>query len=224
MAISGTTSFNPPIGQMTLNAYSRIQVRRTEILAPHMEDAYMELNLLQSDWTADGILFWTVELVQQPLTVGIQTYFVPQNAITVLDVYINNGSSNRLLFPFSRTDYASLANPTQVGFPTSFWLNRTLTQTITLWPAPDNTASYTMFYYVYTQPQDAVVTQGGNAAVPYYWYNAYVADLSHRLSRHYAPQLEAVRKTDRDEAYARACKQVEPAPLYISPGLAGYYR
>ena len=54
--------------------------------------------------------------------------------------------------------------------------------------------------------------------------DAYIADLAHRLSRIYATQLEAQRKTDRDEAYAKANKQTEPSPLYISPGLSGYYR
>lgn len=37
MATSGTFTFNPPIGQLTLNAFSRIQVKRTEVLAEHMD-------------------------------------------------------------------------------------------------------------------------------------------------------------------------------------------
>ena len=39
---------------------------------------------------------------------------------------------------------------------------------------------------------------GGKAAVPYWWLNAYVADLAHRLSRIYAPNLEQLRKADKD--------------------------
>lgn len=175
----------------------------------------MEMNFLQADWGTDGITFWTVELVSQPLTQGLATYSVPARAITVLDVYINNGSSNRLIFPFSRTDFASLANPQQQGFPTSFWQDRLLAQTITLWPVPDGAATYTMDFYIYTQIQDAVPAQGGNAAIPYYWLDAYTADLAHRLSRHYAPQLEDKRKADKIEAYAKASKQVENVPIMI---------
>lgn len=198
------------------------------LTAQHMEDAYLECNLLQSDWSADGIVWWTVLLVQQPLTAGSPTYALPLNTVSVLDVYIspNNGTSgsNRLILPFSRTDYASLANPTTQGFPTSFWYDRALAPTITLWPVPDASTNYVMSYYIYTQPEDAVLRGGGQAAIPYWWLNAYTADLAHRLSRIYAPNLEQMRKADRDEAYQRASKQVEPAPIYVTPGLAGYFR
>ena len=224
MTTSNTYNFNPPIGTLTLNAFSRCQVKRTEILAQHMEDAYLETNLMQADWGADGITFFTVLKKDVPLTQGVATYPVESNAVSVLDLYINNGTSNRLILPFSRTDYASLAIPNQSGFPTSFWWDRILSLTITLWPVPDGNATYTMSYYYYTQMQDANIRQGGNAAVPYFWLNAYVTDLAHRLSRHYAPALEAQRKVDRDEAYNRASKQVENAPLYVTPGLSGYFR
>ena len=213
---------------MALNALARCGVRRTEITQQQMDDVYLESNLLQSDWSADGIIWFTVERVDQPLTYNAPTYALPTNTISVLDVYIspNNGQTgqNRLILPFSRTDYASLANPTQNGFPTSYWWDRALAPTITLWPVPDNSTTYLMSYYVYTQMEDALLRSGGKAAVPYWWLNAYVADLAHRLSRIYAPNLEQMRKADRDEAYARACKQVENAPLYINPGLAGYFR
>jgi hypothetical protein len=224
MATSGQYLFNPSLGSLALAAYRRIGIARTSLSAEHMEDAYNETNLLQSSWGADGITFWTVILVSQPLTQGQPTWFVPTNAITVLDVYINNGSSNRLLFPFSRTDYASLAVPTQQGFPTSFWHDRTIQSTLTLWPVPDGNATYTMNYYIYTQLQDANLPQGGNANVPYFWLDAYVAELAHRLSRIHAPALEAARKVDRDEAYNRASKQAEIVPMFITPGLQGYFR
>jgi hypothetical protein len=224
MATSGTTNFNPGIGTLALNAFSRCQVKRTEILAEHMENAWMESNLLQADWAADGIIWWTVELINQPLTQGVSTYSVPLNVVSVLDVYINNGSMNRLIFPFSRTDYASLAEPTEQGFPTTFWWNRVIPSTITLWPVPDSNANYTMSYYAYTQMQDATIANAGNAQVPYWWLNAYTADLAHRLSRHHAPALEQIRKADKDEAYARANKQVETEAVYFTPGLDSYFR
>ena len=220
---SNTYAFQPTIGSVTLNAFARCGVRRTEVLAQHMEDAFQETNLMQSDWGADNITFWTVQKIDQPLTQGTATYTVPSNAITVLDLYVNNGSSNRLLFGFSRTDFASLANPNQQGFPTSYWQDRLLTQTLTLWPVPDGSATYTMSYYVYTQTQDAIAKQGGAAAVPFYWLDAWTAGLAYRLSRIYAPQLEDKRKVDAQEAYAKASKQNEQVPIYITPGLSGYF-
>ena len=224
MANSNSYNFNPTIGETTLTALSRIGIKRTEVLAEHMANAFSECNLMQADWGADGITFFTVTPITQVLTQGVGTYLVPTNAISVLDVYINNGSSNRLIFPFSRTDYASLAEPNEQGFPTTFWWDRLLQSSITLWPVPDNNATYTMTYYIYQQIQDAVIRQGGNAAIPFFWLDAYTADLSHRLSRHHAPALEQMRLADRDRAYARASKQVENAPIFIAPGLSGYFR
>lgn len=221
---SNAYTFNPPIGSLALNAFSRCGIKRTEVTPQHMEDSYMETNLLQADWAADGIIWWTVELINQPLTQGVATYSIPANVVSVLDIYINNGTSNRLITNFSRTDYASLANPNQQGFPTVAWFDRQLSPSLTLWPSPDNSATYTMSYYAYTQIQDAVTKQGGNAAIPYWWLNAFVADLAHRLSRHYAPALEAARKVDRQEAYNTACKQVEPSAIGITPGLQNYFR
>lgn len=228
MPFSDTYNFSPALGSLSLNAFARCGIRRTELTPQHMDDAFLECNLLQSDWAADGIIWWTVELIQQPLTAGVPTYAIPVNTTSVLDVYISpdNGQSgqNRLIMPFSRTDYASLAEPNQQAFPTSYWYNRALVPTLTLWPVPDSNTTYLMSYYVYTQPQDAELRGGLKPAIPYWWLNAYVADLAHRLSRIYANALEPMRKADKDEAYGRACKQVEPAPIYITCGLSGYFR
>lgn len=224
MSNSGTYNYAPTIGTLTLTAFSRCGIRRTAILPEHMANAFEEANLQQASWGADGITFFTVDKIEQPLTQGVSTYSVPANVVSVLDLFISNGSSNRLIFPFSRTDYASLAEPNEQGFPTVFWYDRALSPSITLWPTPDSNASYTMTYYVYYQIEDAVIRQGGNPAVPFFWLDAYTAGLAHRLARHHAPALEQVRKQDAMEAYATACKQVEPSPLFITPGLSGYFR
>jgi hypothetical protein len=221
---TGTFNFDPALGTLSLLAFSRCQIQRTEITPQHMENAYLETNLMQSEWSADGILFFTVTLESVVLSPGQQQVPVPAQAIAVLDVYVSNGSQNRLLFPFSRTDFASLAEPQEEGSPTSFWLNRGLTQVLNLWPVPDNSQTYTLNYYIYTQPQDADLRQAFNAAVPYYWLDAHVAGLAHRLSRHHAPLLEERREKDAIKAYNTASKQVENVPMYITPGLSGYYR
>jgi len=223
---SNTYNYNPILGSLFLTAFSRIQVKRTELSPQHIEDAKNEANLLQQSWLNDGLTLWTVDLQTVPLVAGTATYNVPTNTVMVLDLYISiNGGSNRLILPFSRTDFASLANPTQTGFPTSFWFDRVVTPTLTLWPVPDGNATYVMNYYRYRIMQDAVAANGGQPEIPYLWGDAYVAALAHRLSRSYAPALEAIRKADATEAYALASKQgTENVPLYLSCGLSGYYR
>jgi hypothetical protein len=224
LATSGTYSFLPSLGSLTLSAFQRLQIRPTAITQTHLDSAMQESNLMQASWSADGINWWTVEMLSVPLVQGTQTYAVSANVVSVLDVIINNGSSNRLILPFSRTDFASLGNPQSTGFPTSFWWDRALSPTINLWPVPDGSATYTMDYYAYTQTQDATFGNGSQPAIPYWWLDAYVAGLAYRLSRIWAPALEQLRAADAKEAYATASKQVENAPLYVTPGLADYFR
>ena len=218
-----TTAYAPSLGNLFTSAFGRIGVRPPALTQQHLQDAYNEANFLQADWSADGITWWTVTLNTQALTQGTATYNVVAGTVSVLDVYINNGSSNRLIMPFSRTDYASLANPTTQGFPTSCWWNRVLTPTITLWPVPDGNATYTMQYYTYNQTQDATLGSATAPSIPYFWLDAYVAGLAHRLARLYVPAMEQLRAMDAEKAYMRACKQVETSPLYVTPGLQGYF-
>jgi hypothetical protein len=224
VATSGTYNYAPSLGELMLNSFNRVQVRPTALTPDHIYNFKTEAQLLQSVWTIDGVTLWTVDLQTIPLVQGTGTYTVPGNTVMILDLYVNNGSSNRLIMPFSRTDFASLANPTQQGFPTSFWFDRLIAPTVTFWPVPDGSATYTVSYYRYRQIQDAVLAQGGQPEIPYLWLDAWAAGMAHRLARSYAPALEAVRKGDAVEAFALASKQgVENVPLYIQPGLSGYF-
>ena len=231
MATSGTYNFNPVLGSLFLSAFSRIQVKRTELTPQHLEDAKNEANFLQVQWSNEGVELWEQDLQTFTMSPGVATYSVPANTVMVLDLYIspNAGNAqltqNRLIYPFSRTDYASLAEPNEQGFPTSFFFLRTVAPTLTFWPVPDNNTTYQCSYWRYKQIQDAVPTQGGNADLQYLFLDAYVAGLAHRLSRCYAPTLEALRKVDAKEAFDVAMKQnTENVPLMFQCGLQGYFR
>ncbi len=227
MTSSGTTSFAPSIGDLALNAFSRIQIKPAALTQEHMFQLRMEGNLLQAEWSNDGITLWTVDLQTVALTQGTATYTVPASTVMILDAYISTSSPaiNRYISPISRTDYASLANPTQQGYPTSYWYDRLNAQTITLWPVPDGGGPYTLSYYRYRQIDDATPAGGLTPEVPYLALDAWAAGLSHRLSRHFAPALEQARFADYNVAYGKFSKQyVENVPLYINVGLSGYYR
>ena len=230
MSTSGTYSYAPGLGSLFLTAFSRIQVKRTELTPQHISDAKDEANLLQQEWENRGLQLWTQDLQTFTMVAGTPTYTVPANTVMILDLYIslNYGSpapTNRYLMPFSRTDYSSLANPLMEGFPTSFFFLRTVDPTITFWPVPDNNATYTCSYWRYRQIQDAVPAQGGQPELQYLFQDAYVAALAHRLSRMYNPAVEAARKQDAKEAFDYAMTQnTENVPLFITPGLISYFR
>jgi hypothetical protein len=227
---SGTFSFAPSLGEVILNAYARIGIRRTEILATHLSDARLEANLLLARISNTEPNLWTVDLQALPLLQGVTTYTVPAETAMILDAYIRFGSpfTDRSIYPISRSEYATYPQKTLQAFPTVFWFDRLISPTITLWPVPDGNGPYTLFYYRVRQVQDANYSDGTNALeieIPYLWLDAFVAGLAARLARIYAAPLEGQRKMDADEAWALAAKQdTENVNIMLNPGLGFYFR
>lgn len=224
---SKTYDFNPSNAEIVVAAFSRIRIKRAEILTQHIQDAILELNALFSSLNNMGPNLWTVDLQSIPLLQGSATYSVPAETIMVLDVFIRYGtpSTDRILYPLSRTEYASLSNKTTQGFPSQFWFDRTISPTITFYLTPDGNGPYVAYYYRFRQIQDSLITGADVPEIPNRWIDAVIAGLAHRLSRLYAPDLEQLRKADAEQAWAIAATQdVENVPLMLTPGLGGYWR
>ena len=226
---SGTYSFNPSIGELTLWAWNRCGIRPTALTQEHMQDAQMTANLLALEWSAKaGVNLWTVELTTVPLVQGTATYAVPTNIIAVLDLYVTvtNGSTStdRYILPISRTEYASYSQKIQQGFPTTYWFDRLLAPNITFWPVPDGSeASFS--YYGFTQIQDMALANGQTAAMNSYALPAFAAGLAAKLAVAWAPEKVVMLKAEAMESYAIFADQnVETANTYITPTLSSYWR
>jgi hypothetical protein len=225
---SGTYNFLPSLGDIIITAFQRIGVRPTEILQQHLQQAIMEMNLLQTKLSNLQPNLWDVDLQTLPLVQGTATYSVPAETVMITNAYIRTGSGtssiDRLIFPISNTEYAALNNKFVQAPPTQFWFDRLISPTITLWQVPDGGGPYTLFYYRVRQIQDATLPNGFQIEVPYRWLDAMTAGLAHRLAAVFAPQLEQIRKMDAEEAWRIAATQdTENVPLYIAPGLIGYF-
>jgi hypothetical protein len=184
--------------------------------------------MLLGRWSSQGVNLWAVDLQTIPLKQGCSTYKVPANTIVMLDAYIvqSNGSQNidRLILPISRTEYASYPNKAQQGFPTTYWFDRLLSPTVTVWPVPDGNECAFRYYRV-RQIQDAALADGSQVEVPYYFLEAFAYGLAQRLAMVWAPDKVAMLKPMADESYDIASRQnIETAQQYISPVIAGYYR
>lgn len=230
MTSSGTYDFSPSIGQCILAAFERIQLRAPEIRIEHMNTAKMESNLLMSRFSNLQPNLWKVEQIATTLVSGTATYDVPARVVMILDAWVrtNSGTANqtdRYITPVSRTEYASFANKATSGPPTTFWFNRQIAPTVTMWPVPDSAQTYILDYYACSQIQDTGLTGGQTPDLPYLWLDAYVAGLAHRFARVYKPELEQQRKADADEAWQIAATQnTEGVPISFAPMLGGYYR
>lgn len=228
MTTSGTYTFNPSLGSLTVHAYQMLQMRPSQLLAEHMDAARMATNLLLSRWSSMGVDLWKVELVTVPLVQGAATYSVDPSTITMLDAYITTGTgttaTDRIILPVSRTEYASYPNKQQQGFPTTFWFDRLLNPTVTLYPVPDGNQTY-LNYYRLVQNQDANLINGQTVEIPYYFLEALCFGLAARLAMIWKPELATALKAAADESYQIAANQnVEQSSFYISPVLQGYWQ
>ena len=229
MTSSGTYDYSPSMGELTMYAFNLCGIRGTELVQEHMESARMASNLLLGRWASQGVNLWKVELLSIPLVQGNPSYDVPSNVIVMLDTYItttdsSGNSIDRLILPISRTEYSSYPNKEQQGFPTTYWMDRLLMPSVTLWPVPDGSET-TLKYYAVQQIQDANFSSGQTLDLPLYFLEAFAYGLAQRLATIWAPDRAVGLKTLADEAYQIAAMQnVETAQQYISPTISGYFR
>lgn len=226
---SGTFGYAPSASAIILYAYGRCGLRGPQLQAEHMRDAQTALNMIQADWANDQVNLWTVELITVPLVYGQIAYTVPSDVILILDAYreINPGSGNPIdlyMYPVSRTEYASYPDKTTVGTPTVYWFNRTLSPTVNLWQPPVET-NLNFCYWACRQIMDANTVNEQQMELPYPWLKAMSDALSVQLAILYAPDKYQLLQSEAMMSYDRAKKMgAERVPLYITPGLSGYYR
>lgn len=225
MATSGTYTFSPNLGELVINAFAKCGVRRTDLTAQHMSDARMEANLWLVDAQGDGINLWTVEKTVVNLIQGQSIYSIPSDVVFMLDVYITQDGFDRLIFPISRSDYASFAQKNVQGYPTSFWFDRLINPNLYVWPVPDGTGAYTLTYYYMRQPMDNELSNGTQPQLPYYMLSAFADGLAARLAYIYAPDRVNVLQPKADKSWFKALQVgSENVPVTLNVGMRGYFR
>ncbi len=223
---SKTYEFNPSLGELVLYAYSKVQIRPTEITQQHMYTARIAANMMLSELSNIQPNLWEVGLQTTPLVQGVATYAVPAETVMILDAYITYGtpSVDRFIFPISRTEYAAIPNKAAQGVPSQFWFDRLISPTITFYLTPDGGGPFVCNYYSVRQTQDAILSNGQTVEIPYRWLSCYGEGLAWKLSETYAPQLE----TRLQQRYLRSLnlamtQDTENVPLNITPSVGGYW-
>jgi hypothetical protein len=225
---SGTYNFDSTAGEVVSSAFRRCGVHLTELTAQHMWDASQEANMLMAAWAGDGINLWQVEQGAQVLTQGTTSYAMPVTTVFLLDCFIATGTSprtDRLIFPISRSDYDAIAVKSTQGAPTSFWFDRLISPSIYLWPTPDGSGPYTLYYHYMRQAQDSVLSGGLDLDLPWYYIDAFCSGLAARLSVIYAPDRADRLIALADKAWIKALDVgTENVPAQIIPQMRGYFR
>lgn len=229
MTSSGTYAWGMSNADILIEAFGRCGIRRTALLAEHIQDGVKAINLALVTFANKQTNLWTSEQQTVALVASTTTYTLPARSVMILSCFIRTGSGSsqqdRICYPVSEMEYASFSNKASEGFPSTFWFNRQITPTLSFYLTPDAAQTYTAYLQIVRQVQDANLQSGETPDIPYRWIDALCAETALRLSRIYAPDKEPMRKADAAEAWAVAATQdTENVSLNIVPSIGGYYR
>ena len=235
---SGTQTFFLSNSELVFEAFDRCQVRPTEITRHHLISARRSMNLELLDWSNKGINLWEMVQAQLTLIAGQPTYTLPQNLVTVTEMYFStvnaNGAgfnSDRIMIPITRTQYAQIPNKLQPGTPTQYWLERLEAPVMTIWQPPfQGGPAYVINYNYLQRIDDAGLATGETPDVPYRALEALCCGLAKRVAKKFAPaglrqQIVAETASDFTEAWNNfITNDQEDGPMIMQPNVGGYGR
>jgi hypothetical protein len=184
MAVSGTYTFQPTNSEIIDEAFERVGVDPSEVVARHLRSAIRSMNLLFSDWANKGVHQWKLEQVTQALTQATASYTLPTGTIDIMAMASRRTSggttSDVPMHRISRDDYLEIADKTLEGRPSQFWVDRDReTPEVTVWNTPENSTDVLVINYL-LRIQDAGKLSD-NPEIPFNWFEAICAGLARRL-------------------------------------------
>ena len=229
MATSGTKSFEPDVAIYIEEAFERCGLElRTGY---DLQSATRSLNLLLAEWANRGLNQWTISQKTISMIKDTTTYTIdstnPTATIDVVDVFIREtlqGTTTDVpLSRLSRAEYANITTKTSTGKPNQYFVDKQLSPTVTVWPAPDKNSTYVVHLNVLSRMDDADV--GANTMqMPFRFFPCLTAGLAYYLALKRAPEKVQMLKALYEEEFTRALSQdEEKASFRIAPDVRNYY-
>jgi len=228
---TATTDFNLDLNTIVEESFERCGAEmRTGY---DLRTAKRSLSLLLMEWANRGINLWTLEQGTHVLSYNVGTYDLPVDTVDLLDHVVRTGTGqNQIDINISRissSTYVAIPNKNATGRPIQIWIDRRTGATgannvvvhpqFTVWPKPDNSTTYTLYYTRLRRMFD--VGNGANGQdVPFRFLPCLVAGLAYMLSMK-IPGAEirtAILKAQYDEAWDLAAgEDREKAPVRFVP-------
>jgi|TARA_R100000234_G_scaffold57376_1_gene34668 hypothetical protein len=204
MATSGTTAFDLNVDELIEEAFERCGLElRTGY---DLETARRSLNLMFADWSNRGLNLWVIEERTESLTEGTASYDLDVDLVNVLSAVIRTTSGSTTtdyqVNRISRSDYHYLPDKTIKARPTQFYVERSITPKLYLYPAPENSTDV-FRYYALTRIQDAGVFTN-TLEITFQFLPAMVAGLAYYIAMKRAPERIQLLKQVYDEEWQRA--------------------
>lgn len=211
MPLSGTTSFNPDVGDIVEEAYERCGLEARN--GYDLRTARRSLDLLAMEFANRGLNLWTIDSQTLPLVQGTATYTLPADTIDVMDAVIRTNAGNQqlqadiVISRISFTTYSQQPAKLTQGFPIQYWVNRVLTPTVTFWQVPDGTQPYQFVYFRMRRMQDVGTSISNNEDVPFRFIPAIVAGLAYMIAVKKAPDRIDMLKGQFEEQFNMAADE-----------------
>lgn len=210
MTTSGTTAFNPD--QVNLIEEACAIAGFEARTGYDLRSSRFALNMLLAEWANRGINLWTVKQELLTLIAGTERYTLPADCVDLFDVAIRTNSgdvslqSDFRITRISLPNYITMPNKLSPGRPLQYVVDRQIAPTITLWPVPDDSQTYILYYYYLRRLQDAGTSASLTQDVPFRFYPALLAGLAYYMSLR-KPELASrvpMLKTYYDEQFMMA--------------------
>ena len=145
------------------------------------------------------------------------TLFDVQASGDILEAVLRRDSEDVAITRISRQEYLSVPKKTTQGRPTQFYVDRQITPTISVWPAPENSTDQLIYYRVKKlQDADASVN---TPDIPYRFLPCIVAGLAYQIALKRSPDRIQLLKTIYEEEFFRASSEdiEHGVPLRLVP-------
>lgn len=211
MATSGTTAFNPDMGELIEEAFERAGLESRS--GYHIKTARRSLNFLLAEFANKGLNLWTVTEGSQVLTAGQAEYNLPTDCVDVIEHVCRTTSGGQNTdIPLDRisvSTYAQIPNKGSTGRPYQIYVDRQLAPTFKVWPVPDTSTTYTVVYWYMRRMEDAGTAVSTTMDIPFRFYNALVSGLAYHIALKSPEASERVSmlKDLYDEAFALAAEE-----------------
>ena len=222
MATSGTTTFNLDFDDIIEEAYERCGLEsRTGY---DMRTARRSLNLMFLEWANRGLNLWTIEQRSLALVAGTAQYNLPADTVNILSAVVRTGSGasqqDITLDRISQNEYLHTPDKLTQARPSQYFLQRTSTPVLFIYPAPDSTETYTFQYYAVRRIQD-VGDFTNTADAVFRFLPALVAGLAYHLALKKSPDRITVLKQLYEEEFLRAAMEDrDTASVYLTPEIS----
>jgi hypothetical protein len=226
MATSGTYNFTLDIVDIIEEAYERTgrELKR----GYDYQTARRSLDMLLLEWQNRGLNLWTIETASQALTAGQSAYTLTAEKLDIVDALIRTNAGNvssqtdLYMRRMSINDYARQTNKLTQGQPAQYWVEKAPTGiTVNLWPTPDSTQPYVLFYYYMKRIEDSGKPGSNTLDIPDRYLSALCSGLAYKLAMKDAEtmQMAGMLKQEYEEQWNMASDAArDKASMFVRPG------